>query len=399
MASRWQLPALITVLALGAAACAGGSSSPPESAAGGSPVASSSAGSLQPSSSAGPSTGVNDAAKTATFPWGTFSLAQRIVDKAAAGEALNIVVDIQGTAIPVFGAEQKLGVDRGCEKNQSRLKIDCRLAGPATSDQTAQLAELETLLTSNQVDCLGIQSAIPDAFVDVINKYIAAGIPVFTENSDVPSSNRFAFFALDELSSGKAAGMATANLVKSKNLVIDTIAMGSGGPDGSWAQNRMTGFEEGFKTVYPETKFFNNPKAGLPTGPNYTTQEVIDSVGPFLTGNANVNLFFHTDQGVEGVGKVIADKGLHGKVWTSGFNVSLAILDSIDAGDTLVTINQGFDNQAEAAVKACTDFLADGKVPSDPLAYLDPVIITKDGGDGQITSAEAREHLLSVTTP
>src|SRR5262245_54208668 len=122
-------------------------------------------------------TGVNDGAKSFALPDGsTFTLAQRIVDKAAAGEPLNIVMNNQGVAIPVFGAEQQIGTDRGCEENKDRIAISCRLTGPPSTDQTAQLAELETLLASDQVDCLGIQSITPDAYVDIINKYIDAGI-------------------------------------------------------------------------------------------------------------------------------------------------------------------------------------------------------------------------------
>jgi ribose transport system substrate-binding protein len=344
----------------------------------------------------GAASGISDKAAQHTFSWGDFKLAQRIIDKAKSGTALSIVTNDQGTAIPVFGAEQKIGTDRGCKNNQAKLKIECRLTGPATTDQTAQLAELETLLASNQVDCLGIQSITPDAYVDIINKYIDAGIPVFTQNTDVPNSKRFAFFALDERSSGTTNGKATAEIVKAKGYAIDTIAMGSGGPEAPWAQNRMGGFAEGYKSVFPDAKFAQDEKSGIPTGADYTTQEVIDSVGPYLQGNPKVNLFFHTDQGVEGVGTVIKDKGLSGKVWASGFNVSLPLLDLIDSGDILVTINQGFDNQAEAAVNACVDYFVNGAVPADPLAYLDPIVITKDGGTGQQTSAEARAHLQTV---
>lgn len=392
--SRTRLMALGAVIMLAAAACSSGSNGSP-GAGGGSPAASV----ASVASVASAATGVSDKAKTATFSWGQFTLAQRIIDKAAKGDPLSIVVQNQGTAIPIYGAEQKIGVDRGCAKDKTRINMTCRLAGPATTDQTAQLAELETLLSSNQVDCLGLETPVADAFVDIINKYVAAGIPVFTENSDVPNSHRFAFFALNEVASGTTNGTATANLVKAQNLKVDTIAMGSGNPTQSWAQDRMTGFEAGYKTIFPDAKFFNDPKSGLPTGADFTTQEVIDSVGPFLAGHPTVNLFFHTDQGVEGVGLNIASKGLQGKVWTSGFNVSLPILDSIDAGNTLVTINQGFDNQAEAAVNACTDFLAAGTLPPDPLAYLQAIVITKAGGSGQTTSADARTELKAVTGP
>jgi ribose transport system substrate-binding protein len=343
-----------------------------------------------------PATGVNPEALTHTFDWGEFTLAQRIVDKAAAGEALNIVVNNVGTAIPVFGAEQLIGTNRGCEANADRLDIACRLTGPPTTDITAQLAELESLLTTDQVDCLGIASVTPDAYVDIVNKYVDAGIPVFTQNTDVPSSKRFAFFALNERDSGRVNGQVTAELVQSLGLDVQGVAMGSGNPAEQWAQDRMGGFAEGFRETFPEADFRHEETTGLPTGVNYTTQEVIDSVGPYLTSNPDVNLFFHTDQGVEGVGIVIRDNNLTGKTWTSGFNVSLPILDMIEAGQILVTINQGFDNQAEAAVDACVDYLADGTLPADPLAYLDPIVITKDGGEGRESAAQAREKLLSV---
>lgn len=332
------------------------------------------------------------------FPWGTFTLAPRIADKLKNGEKINTVIDIQGTALPIMGAEMRIGMQRGCDKEQGRLAMECRLTGPVTTDSKAQLAELETLLNGNQVDCLGIQSPLPDQYVDIINKYVAAGVPVFTLNNDVPNANRFAFYALSEKAAGTVNGKQTADLIKQAGYKIDTIAMGSGQPAGPWAQNRMAGFEEGYKSVFPDAKFFNDSKSGIPTGDNFTTQEVLNSVGPFLRAHPEVNLFFHTDQGVEGVGLIIDKQNLAGKTWTSGFNVSGPILDSIDAGNTLVTIDQGFDNQAEAPVSACVDYLTTGKVPADPLQYLDPIVITKDGGDGLQNTTEARERLKQATS-
>lgn len=335
---------------------------------------------------------------THNFAWGSFTLASRIVDKLKSGQKINIVDDIQGTALPIMGAEMRIGMQRGCDSAQSRLPLNCRLTGPVTTNAGAQLAELETLLNGNQVDCLGLQSPLPDQYVDVINKYVAAGIPVFTFNNDVPNSKRFAFYALSEKQAGSINGAQTAQLVKNQGLKINTIAMGSGQPSGPWAQNRMAGFEEGYKTVFPNAKFFNDSKSGIPTGDNFTTKEVLNSVGPFLQAHPDVNLFFHTDQGVEGVGLIIKNQKLSGKVWTSGFNVSGPILDSIDGGSTLVTIDQGFDNQAEAPVNACVDYLTTGSTPTDPLQYLKPIVITKAGGNGLQTPAEARVRLQQATT-
>ena len=347
--------------------------------------------------------GVNEAAKSHDFEWGTFTLSQRIIDKAAAGETINIVVTNEGPAIPVYGVEQLIGVNRGCEANGDRgLTLNCRLVGPVPGGggyEAAQLAELDALFASDQVDCLGIESHVPNAFVDIINKYVDAGIPVFTQNTDVPSSKRFAFFALNERDAGRINGRVTAELVTAQGLPVDTVALGSGSPEGPWAQNRMGGFAEGFKETFPEAVFKQDEMTGLPTGPTFETAETIANVGPYLTGNPDVNLFFHSDQGVLGVGTAIKDLGLTGKVWTSGFNVDQSYLDLMDEGIILVLINQGFDNQSEAAVRACVDYLVDGVTPEDPLAYVDPVVITKDGGEGRQSSAEARQHVIDITTP
>ena len=196
--------------------------------------------------------------------------------------------------------------------------------------------------------------------MDLVNDYIAAGVPVFTYNTDIEASNRFAFFALQEVAAASINGRVTAELVQAQGLDVNQVAMGSGLPNDQWARQRMEGFTKGFTEVFGDADFFNDVDSGLPTGENFTTQEVLDSVGPFMLANPDVNLFFHTDQGVEGVGQVIQNQGRVGQAWTSGFNVSDPILDLIDAGAILVTVDQGFDNQSELATTACVDLLADG---------------------------------------
>lgn len=340
---------------------------------------------------------VPDPAKTHTMPWGEFKLAPRIVEKLAKGEKANIVVGIEGTGLPIQGAEMRMGTAKGCETANTMLPADCRMVGPVNPDTTQQLAELETLLNSGQVDCLALQPPLPNQFTAIINKYAAAGIPVFTLNIDAPKAKRFAFYALNEVQAGTINGEETAKLVKAQGIDVKEIALGSGAPDQPWAQARMEGFIKGYKSVFPDAKFFNDAKSGIPTGKNFTTQEVLNSVTPFLTAHPEVTLFFHTDQGVEGVGNVIRNLKLGGKVFTSGFNVSGAILDSVGAGTTLVTIDQGFDNQAQAPVEQCAKYLTTGETPADPLQYLRPIVITQKGGDAQIDVDAARARLKAAS--
>jgi ABC-type sugar transport system substrate-binding protein len=336
---------------------------------------------------------VPDAVKTHQMPWGEFKLAPRIVKKLEAGETANIVVGIEGTGIPIQGAEMRIGTKKGCETANKELSADCRMVGPVNPDTARQLSELETLLNSGQVDCLALQPPLPNQFTGVINKYADAGIPVFTLNIDAPKAKRFAFYALNEVQAGTINGEATAKLIKAKNIQVNEIAMGSGAPDQPWAQARMEGFMAGYKSVFPDAKFFNDVKSGIPTGKNFTTQEVLNSVTPFLTAHPEITVFFHTDQGVEGVGNVIRNLKLNGKVFASGFNVSGAILNAIGDGTTLVTIDQGFDNQAQAPVEQCAKYLATGETPADPLQYLRPIVITQAGGETELSVDAGRERL------
>ncbi|ACM39440.1 MULTISPECIES: sugar ABC transporter substrate-binding protein [Rhizobium/Agrobacterium group] len=340
---------------------------------------------------------VPDGVMSHKFAWGDFKLAPRIADKLKTGKPVNIVIQVAGTGVPISGAQFKFGTVKGCEDAKAAgLNANCRLVGPVNPDPAQQINELETLLNSDQVDCLGVQAPLPNQFNAIINRYVDAGVPAMTLNNDAAKSKRFSFSALNEVAAGRFNGEATAKLVREMRLTITEVALGSGGPDEPWAQGRMQGFQEGFKASYPDVKFFNDYKTGLPTSRNYTTAEVIDSVTPFLTGNPKVNLFFHTDQGVEGVARVINNLGLTGKSFTSGFNVSGAILDDIEAGRTLVTIDQGFDNQSEAAVKQCVAYLTKGDVHADPLQYLNPIVITKAGGDGMITVEAAKARLKAA---
>ncbi len=336
-------------------------------------------------------------AKAHPFQWGTFKLAPRIADAMKAGKPVNIVVDVMATAIPRMGTEMRAGMDKGCANADNGIATKCSLTGPVNTDANKQLSQLETLLHSSAVDCLVLQSPLPGQFVQVIDQFIDQGIPVFTFNIDVDKSRRFAFTALDEEQAGAINGEATAKLVKEKNLKIDTVALGSSAPDEAWARSRMVGFTAGYKKVIPDAKFFNDADHAVPTGNTYSVKEALTTVTPFLTAHPEVNLFFHTDQGIEGVGNVIQNLKLQGKVYASGFNVSSAILDAIKRDVTLVTIDQNYAAQTNAGTQQCVRFLTKGEVPANPINHIEPVVISAAGGHGGLAAEEALKQLQAAS--
>ena len=395
-ASRWL--ATLTAFALVVAACGGDDDEPTAAPPAADPAAPADAPEAPPEAPDAPPAPPAAVAEgfSHDFDWGTFTLNSDTAEKAAAGEELNIVVGVSGTAIPIFGAAVRTGMERACEAAQSRIDVNCSLVGPAQPSVVDHVAMLDALLAAGDVDCLALQSHPPEGLVDLVNNYVAAGIPVFTYNTDIEASNRFAFFALQEVAAAAINGRVTAELVQAQGLDVHQVAMGSGLPNDQWARQRMEGFTKGFTEVFGDAEFFNDVDSGLPTGENFTTQEVLDSVGPFMLANPDVNLFFHTDQGVEGVGQVIQNQDRVGEAWTSGFNVSDPILDLIDAGAILVTVDQGFDNQSELATTACVNLLADGELPDSERPELNPIVITADGGEGRESTDDARARYAAL---
>ncbi len=309
------------------------------------------------------------------FSWGTFRLNARIANKLKNGGTLNYALSIEGTGIPIFGAAMKAGFDRGVKQDSRRHAIHGRVIGPINTDVPRQVSEINSLLDANQIDCLSFEAHEPGPYIDVVNKAMRQGVPVFGVNADSPQSHRIGFYALNEQAAGTVAGKITGILIKRNHLKISKAALLTGSPEGPWAQHRMSGFARGLRAELPGMTFANTPH----TAPSTTfDQATVYSVSrSFITGHSNVQVIFHTDQGVEVVGKVIRDLHLTGKVWTSGFNLSPAILDEINGSQILVSIGQGFNKQAEIGAHACTHFLLDGKVPAS-INYLSPVPVTKN---------------------
>ena len=317
----------------------------------------------------------------AELPWGTFTLADSVADKIANDGEFNFVLSIEGTAIPIFGAAMDDGWSRGASEVSAEHGVDisARLIGPLQTDIPAQVAEIDSLIDAGQIDCLAFEAHEPGPYVDVIAKAVDAGIPVFGVNADSPDSKRFAFFALDELSAGTLAGTLTGEWAVNNGIALEKAGLLTGSVEGPWAQNRMNGFVAGISAVLPDLEFVNGPNTDIESQGWDPPQQYAASEA-WILGHPDVDIIFHTDQGVEFVAKVISDQGLGGDMFTSGFNMNPAIADFIREGVVVVTMVQGFSNQAYNGANACGDFLFKGEFETGHV-ILDPLAATQDNVD------------------
>lgn len=312
--------------------------------------------------------------------FGTLEVQQRILDKIAAGEPLNIVLSIQGTGIPIYAVEMESGFRRGLANEQDRYPLNGSFVGPVDTSASAQVAELETLLNAGQVDCVGVQSPGPEAFISLFDTFADAGVPLFAVNTDVAQGKRLAYWALNELETGRALAQEAVRIIEERGLEIGSAVLFSSFPQAPWARDRMQGFSEELPQLRPDIAIVNDVNSAIDTtGAFAETRRVTEA---YIRGQ-DIDLIFHTDQGVEEVASTIIDLDEAGNIFAVGMNASPKIFDLIEAGVLLNTINQRWDLQTERLATECLDFLLDGKVYDDPIQHMPPDPVTPETLDAQ----------------
>ncbi len=165
-----------------------------------------------------------------------FSLADRIKAKIAAGQPLDIYVSYHDVSNE-FAPFMKAGVQRAATSD----KVNAQFIGPVGADADGQISEIETLMS--KMDGLAISSVSTDALAPLIDKVIAAGIPVVTFNTDNPESKRLAFAGQDLVQSGREAGKLMAKVLGGKGKVMITTIDAAA----QWSLDREKGAREALK--------------------------------------------------------------------------------------------------------------------------------------------------------
>ncbi len=313
--------------------------------------------------------------KTTKFKWGTFTLSSRIADKVKAKESLNFKLSFQILNEPGAPSELRAGLKAGAAQVQKELgiKINTDLIGPPNTDPPAQIAEINQKVGAKQIDCAGVEPVTPGAFVSVINKTMAGGVPMFTVNTDSPASHRFSYSGVNDADSGanyaspaqtgKVAGRFTVAWAKANhiNLNTKTAALVTGDTTASWAQGRMKGWVETVKKAFPKMKVIGSPTNAFTTG--YIPSDIYNKMASFMTGHPQVSLYFSSDWEAAEIGQLIGQRHLKGKVFALGYNIDGTIVNDLKQGLILGTLDQRYDLQASAFVLACARYLVTGKVP------------------------------------
>lgn len=304
----------------------------------------------------------------------TFKLADRIAAKVKNGEPINYVYSNQSSGIALFSDQHKMGFDSTSPIAKSLINMKSTMIAPTGAiDIPQQIAQIEALLNTGQIDCLTIQPPDSNAFTDITNMAIAKGIPVFTEGVS-SNGNEFTNFSQVPLSEGKIAADTVLAWMKSTGNDLKVFSVGSGDPSSLWAQGRMKGFQKGILAAIPDAKFINTAENALTVG--YAPATAYDTYKALLAGQPSLQFILSVDIGAEHADRAITDAGKVGKVFTAGWNTSTGQLDGIEAGTQVAAFDQGWPQQAGFGAMACSVFLSTGKVMPNTQVLIP---VTKDG--------------------
>jgi simple sugar transport system substrate-binding protein len=191
---------------------------------------------------------------------------------------------------------------------------------------------------------IGVPLIDPVAFNAPTDRALNAGIPVIAYNADVPAgvvNNRMAYVGQSNLTAGAAVANAVLahgvpHLVKG-DLVAGIIAT----PGTLNIQPRIDGMKPVFTAA--GMKFDEVGTSATEGSPEY------NKIAAYYTGHQDVKFMVTVDSGdSNAVAEFIVNQKLKGKVGGSGWDTGLPVMDAIESGSLLQTVDQqaylqGFD--------------------------------------------------------
>lgn len=269
-----------------------------------------------------------------------FQLAPRIKAKIDAGQPLDFYVSYHDVSNE-FAPFMKTGVERAAKED----KVSAQFIGPVGADADGQISEIETLM--GKMDGLAISSVSTDALAPVIDRVIAAGIPVVTFNTDNPQSKRLAFAGQDLVQSGREAGKLMAKVLNGKGKVMITTIDAAA----QWSLDREKGAREALKAE-PGIEVVNTLNTGTDPQKIYSAIENAMLANPSISGVLSLECCSTPAAGTWVERNKAADK-----VKVVGFDLLDQTVQLVQDGNVDATIDQAPEKQGFAAVDLLVKFL------------------------------------------
>jgi simple sugar transport system substrate-binding protein len=215
----------------------------------------------------------------------------------------------------------------------------------------------------------GIAIALTDnnAFVDPTKRALGKGIPVIAYNASAANNYPLTYVGQDLYLSGVQMGQRIA-----KDVTSGDILVGISQPGGNNVQPRMDGIKAALKQAAPGVTVHD-----INTGAEQAGE--LNALTAAYTGNTGVKGIYAVDAGsTAACAKLIASKGLTGKMHGGGFDLLSDTIDGVKNGALDFTIDQSPYLQGFLTVVYLYLYRLSGTLVSPPVTDTGLTFVTKD---------------------
>ncbi|MGW5717085.1 substrate-binding domain-containing protein [Amycolatopsis sp. NPDC003865] len=242
----------------------------------------------------------------------------------------------------------------------------------------AQMASaMETAITG-KADGIAVALTDDNAFVDLTKRALGQGIPVIAYNANAAGNFPLTYVGQDLYLSGFRMGQRIARKVTAGDILV-----GISQPGGNNVQPRLDGITDALKQAAPGVRV-----QSVNTGAEQAGE--LNAMTAAYTGNTAVKGIYAVDAGsTAACAKLIADRGLSGKIGGGGFDLLDDTVTGVKGGALDFTIDQSPYLQGFLSVLYLYLFRLSGTLVAPPVTDTGLTFVTKENV-GPYATAKSR---------
>jgi ribose transport system substrate-binding protein len=270
-------------------------------------------------------------------------------------------------------------VRKGAEAACKELGIEMVWRGAKDETSPTDQIKIVEAMIAREVNGIALAPQHAQSLVEVVEKAIAAKIPVVVIDSGLNSDKIVSFVATDNYEGGVMGAERLAKIIGEEGEVALIMNI----PGAASTEAREKGFRDTIKK-FPKIKLVQEQHA---EGKSSKALQVVTDI---LTAHPNLaGIFTANEPGAIGAVNAVENEGRKGKVQIVGFDASVALIKAIRSGTLDSTIVQDPYQMGYRGVKVLYDAIQGKK--ANPLEKTPIKLVTKDNLDSQ----EIQEHLAA----
>ncbi|ADJ46863.1 sugar ABC transporter periplasmic protein [Amycolatopsis mediterranei S699] len=231
----------------------------------------------------------------------------------------------------------------------------------------AQMASAMETAINSKVDGIAVALTDDHAFVELTKRALGQGIPVIAYNASAAGNYPLTYVGQDLYLSGFRMGQRIAQKITSGDILV-----GISQPGGNNVQPRLDGITDALKQTAPGVRV-----QSVNTGAEQAGE--LNAMTAAFTGNSAAKGIYAVDAGsTAACAKLVADRGLAGKVGAGGFDLLDDTVAGVKGGALDFTIDQSPYLQGFLSVLYLYLFRLSGTLVAPPATDTGLTFVTKE---------------------